>query len=134
ASSAVSCCSGVVRLVVVGTVSLLCLIGAIRSCDRDNTVRLMYSRQSERNGHVNRVVPHGESRATAAALAREIAAFPARCVLSERRSVYESEGLALDAALAREFALGKATIDSGETREGAGRVPAGEGRLRRCWA
>ena len=30
--------------------------------------------------------------------------------------------------MAREFALGKATIDSGETREGAARFASGQGR------
>src|SRR5256885_1777109 len=53
---------------------------------------------------------------------------PRRCVLSDRRSAYESEGAALDAALRREFELGKATIDAGESREGAARFAAGAGR------
>jgi enoyl-CoA hydratase len=49
-------------------------------------------------------------------------------VLSDRRSAYEADAPALEAALAREFALGLATIESGETRSGAGRFAAGEGR------
>jgi enoyl-CoA hydratase len=67
-------------------------------------------------------------RDTAVALAAEIAAFPPRCVLSDRRSAYESAGAPLDAALRREFELGKATIDGGESREGAARFASGAGR------
>src|SRR5438093_1593358 len=62
------------------------------------------------------------------AAAAETASIPPRCVLSDRRSAYESEGAALDAALRREFELGKATIDAGESREGAARFASGAGR------
>ena len=74
------------------------------------------------------MVPRGQARAAAEALAAEIATFPPHCVLSDRRSAYESEGAALDAALRREFELGKATIDAGESRAGAARFAAGAGR------
>ena len=76
----------------------------------------------------NRVVPAGEARERAEALAREIAAFPPNCVMSDRRSVYETFGMDLPAALAREFELGRATIDSGESLEGAARFAGGAGR------
>jgi enoyl-CoA hydratase len=49
-------------------------------------------------------------------------------VRSDRRAVYETWGLDMDAALAREFALGRATLDSGESFEGAARFAAGAGR------
>ena len=62
------------------------------------------------------------------ALARTIAAFPPRCVRSDRRSAWEGAGLPLPAALANEFALGMATVDSGESQEGAQRFAAGAGR------
>ena len=47
---------------------------------------------------------------------------------SDRRSVYETWGMELDDVLAREYELGKATIDSGESFEGAARFAAGAGR------
>jgi enoyl-CoA hydratase/carnithine racemase len=47
---------------------------------------------------------------------------------SDRRSVYETWGMELEDALAREYELGKATIDSGESFEGAACFAAGAGR------
>jgi enoyl-CoA hydratase len=111
-----------------GTVRLPQLIGLSRALDMILTGRPVDAREAVAFGLANRVVPAGRAREEAEALARAIAAFPERCVKSDRRSAWESLGRPQAAALASEFALGQATIDSGESQEGARRFAAGAGR------
>jgi enoyl-CoA hydratase len=79
-------------------------------------------------GLVNRVVADGDARREAEALALEIAQFPPLCMRNDRLSAIESLGEPISKAMEREFALGLATIASGETAAGAGRFMGGEGR------
>jgi enoyl-CoA hydratase len=111
-----------------GTVRLPQLIGLSRALDMILTGRPVDAQEALTFGLANRVVPAGRSREEAEELARTIAAFPQRCVRSDRRSAWEGVGLSLPAAIANEFGLGKGTIDSGESQEGARRFASGAGR------
>jgi enoyl-CoA hydratase len=111
-----------------GTVRLPRLIGLSRALDMILTGRPVDAREALAFGLANRVVAAGRAREEAESLARVIAAFPPNCVRSDRRSAWEGMGLPLGQALANEFALGKATHDSGESQEGARRFAMGAGR------
>jgi len=111
-----------------GTVRLPRLIGLSRALDMILTGRPVDAREALQFGLANRVVATGHARREAETLARAIASFPPRCVRSDRRSAWEGVGAPLPEAMANEFALGKATHDSGESQAGAQRFAAGAGR------
>lgn len=117
-----------VPLVDGGTFRLPRLIGHSRAMDLILTGRPVEAEEAHAIGLANRLCAPGEARATALALAREIAAFPQVCLRGDRRSAMEQWGLDETAALAREFEIGMNTVASGETFSGAGRFSAGEGR------
>jgi len=111
-----------------GTVRLPRLIGLSQAMDLILTGRPVEAEEALQMGLANRVVETGAARAQAEALAEEIASFPWRCVLSDRRSAYEQMDLPFEAAMRNEFRLGLATIESGETVEGAAKFTGGAGR------
>ncbi len=111
-----------------GTVRLPQIVGLGRALDMILTGRPVGAEEAERFGLADRVVPDGQSRPAAEALAREIAAFPQICMRSDRRSVYQQLGRPLDLALRAETRLGLAVVESGETRAGAERFRSGVGR------
>ena len=110
-----------------GTVRLPHVVGLSRALDLILTGRPVAADEALQMGLVNRVVPAGHTRAAAERLAHALAAFPQGCLRSDRRSTYEGLGRPLEAALAREFALGTASLER-EAVAGAQRFAAGEGR------
>jgi enoyl-CoA hydratase len=117
-----------VPLVDGGTVRLPRIVGQGRALDMILTGRPVGAEEALRIGLANRVVPDGQARAAAEALAAEIARFPQRCLRADRRSAYEAWSLAEDAAIANELRHGLGVIRSGETLAGAARFAAGAGR------
>ena len=117
-----------VPLVDGGTIRLPRLIGMSNAMDMILTGRGVSGEEAVRMGLVNRMTEKGGSLAAARELASQIASFPQRCVRSDRMSSYEAWTMPLEEALVNEYRHGIATINSGETREGASRFAGGEGR------
>jgi enoyl-CoA hydratase len=111
-----------------GTIRLPRLIGMSHAMDMILTGRGGGGEEAMRMGLANRIVEPGAALDTAKELAAQLAAFPQRCLRSDRLSVYEGWTLPLEAALENEFARGIATVQSGETRFGAARFAGGAGR------
>ena len=66
--------------------------------------------RAHRQGLVNRVVDAGSALDAAVALAEQIAGFPWRCVVSDRKAVLEGLGRSLEEGLALEDRLGQEVI------------------------
>ena len=111
-----------------GTIRLTRLLGESRAMDLILTGRGVGAEEALQLGLANRVVGHGEALAAAHALAAQIAAFPQQCLRNDRRSARRQHGLTMRDALAQEFALGRATLDSGEAQGGARRFVSGDGK------
>ena len=110
-----------------GTVRLPRLIGASRAMDLVLTGRPVDAWEAERMGLVNRVVPVGQARVEAEALARTLAALPQECLRQDRLSLLEQEGLTEAEAMAAELRHGRISLAAGAL-DGAARFAAGEGR------
>jgi enoyl-CoA hydratase len=117
-----------VPLVDGGTVRLPRLVGQSRALDLILTGRGVSGAEALAMGLVNRLVAPGHALEAGVGLATELAAFPQACLRNDRRSVLSQWGLDSEAALAAEARLGRDTIASGETAEGAQRFSAGAGR------
>jgi enoyl-CoA hydratase len=118
-----------VPLVDGGTVRLPRLIGESRAMDLILTGRAVGADEALTLGLANRVVDEGDALRSALELARQIVAFPQQCMRNDRLSARRQHGApTLRDALAQEFALGRATLASGETESGARRFVAGAGK------
>lgn len=117
-----------VPLVDGGTVRLPRLIGHSHALDLILTGRGVSGEEARMMGLANRLCEPGHAFDTALALADELAAFPQRCMRSDRQSSYEQWDLDLHAALEHETSLGLDVIRSGETLDGAQRFSQGAGR------
>jgi enoyl-CoA hydratase len=109
-----------------GTVRLPRLIGVSRAMDMVLTGRGVAAREALDMGLVNRVVPDGDSRAGAEALAHELASLPQTCLREDRLSLLEQEGLDEPAALANELGHGVRSLE--DAQAGLERFRAGAGR------
>jgi enoyl-CoA hydratase len=110
-----------------GTVRLPRLVGLGRALDLILTGRPVAADEALRLGLVDRVVPRGESRAAAEALAAELAALPQTCLRGDRLSAYEALDLPLADALVNEHRHGLRALEQ-EALAGARRFAAGAGR------
>ncbi len=117
-----------VPLVDGGTVRLPRLIGHARAMDMILTGRPVEAAEALSFGLANKVVPEGQARAAAEALAAEIARFPQNCLRHDRLSTYEQWDLPYDQAMANEIQHGREVLSSGEVLEGAARFASGKGR------
>jgi enoyl-CoA hydratase len=111
-----------------GTVRLTRLIGHSAALDLILTGRGVSGDEALRMNLANRLVEPGSALDVARALGRQLAAFPQRCLRSDRLSSYRQWDLPLEQALRVETQLGLEVIRSGETAEGARRFAAGAGR------
>ncbi len=110
-----------------GTVRLPRLVGQGKALEITMTGRKVTAEECYRIGLCEKVVPEGEARAAAEAMAREIARFPQAAVLADRRSIIETRGLPLHEGLKVEWANGVDAVRA-EGAEGAARFTAGVGR------
>jgi len=109
-----------------GTVRLPRVIGQGRALDMILTGRPVAAQEALDFGLANRVVPVGEARGAAEALALEISRFPQICMRSDRMSALEQWSLPIDSALRHEAKLGAAARNIAD--DGAARFASGKGR------
>lgn len=109
-----------------GTVRLPRLVGMGHAMDLILTGRKVESAEALQIGLANRVVPTGQAREAAIALARQLCAFQQATMNADRMSAYRQWDLPIEQALHQEWERGKQRIADG--LEGAARFAGGEGR------
>jgi enoyl-CoA hydratase len=111
-----------------GTVRLPRLIGLGRALDLILTGRPVPATEARAMGLVDRVVPPGQARAAAEALAGDLAALPQACLRSDRASALDAVSLTHADAMANEFARGLTVLSAPSFAEGVQRFRSGAGR------
>jgi enoyl-CoA hydratase len=109
-----------------GTVRLPRLVGEGRAMDLILTGRRVDAEEALCIGLCEYLVPEGEARAKAEALAHDMAHFPQSCMLADRKSVKNQHGLTMRNALRQEWRGSKAEVTKGI--EGATQFAKGKGR------
>ena len=109
-----------------GTVRLPRLVGEGRAMDLILTGRRVNADEALKIGLCEYVVPNGEAREKAEALAHDIARFPQSGMRADRRSVRAQHGLSMREALQQEWLGSKGEVTIGVT--GAARFASGKGR------
>jgi enoyl-CoA hydratase len=109
-----------------GTIRLPRLIGLSRALDLILTGRAVHADEALAIGLVHRVVPSGQARASAEALARELAELPQAALRADRTGAYLQHELSLDRAFAQELELGVRALAEGA--QGAAQFAGGAGR------
>ncbi|WP_439497640.1 crotonase/enoyl-CoA hydratase family protein [Bosea sp. (in: a-proteobacteria)] len=110
-----------------GTVRLPRLVGQGRALEIIMTGRKVEAQEALLIGLCEKLVPRGQARLAAEAMAQEIVRFPQGAMLADRRSAIAGHGLSVREALVQEWAGGVGTIAS-EGAAGAGRFAGGKGR------
>jgi enoyl-CoA hydratase len=109
-----------------GTVRLPRLIGLSRALDLILTGRAVGAEEALAIGLAHRLAPRGGARASAEALAAELARLPQAALLADRAAAHEAFSRPLEAALQVEFERGLPALAEGFA--GASRFAAGAGR------
>ncbi|GAA6161923.1 crotonase/enoyl-CoA hydratase family protein [Ruegeria sp. HU-ET01832] len=110
-----------------GSVRLPRLVGQGKALEIALTGRKVEAQECYNIGLAEKIVPHGQARAAAEAIAHEIARFPQEAVRADRRSIIETRGMPVREALKVEWANGleairrEGTTGAGRFRDGAGR-------------
>ena len=111
-----------------GTQRLPRLIGMSRALDMILTGRPVNAEEALSFGLANRVVPKGKAREEAEKIAAQLAEFPQKCMLGDRRALYLGFDMDFEKAMELEFKIGLEVIASGETVSGATEFTGGKGK------